>query len=138
MPATTRPKEAISFGKSVSKGGSGDVTYDVQADATVERVTVRFYRGQELDLQLTPFIKTGNGERKIDLVQLAGKSYIDGDGDFFEFDVGEEVTKGDQIGVHFDNKESNYAYNFRVNVELDKEGGTARAMGLLDRLKGVF
>jgi len=133
-------KESIRFGKAVGAGDSGSLSYDVVGDATVERVTTRFYPGQELDLHLTPWIKVGSKDErdKITLVQLEGKDFVDGSDDFFEFDVGEKISDGDQIGVDFDNQDSQFSYNFHLAIEIEHAGGTSRFGGFFDRLRRFF
>lgn len=128
-------------------GPDSDVTetVDVQADATVEEVTVRFYVGPRLDLEVVPFLKRGDGANanQIPLVTFHGKQYIDGDDDVWIFPISESVREGDTLGVEVRNQDTQHSYDYAVNMALDREGGVERsASSLLGSLtsaaKGVF
>jgi hypothetical protein len=128
-------QRSIRFSESVDPDSSITLTKEVEEDATVEQLDVRIYRGAELALRVTPFVKRDN--RRFELVEFRGKDYIDGDGDFWEFSVSEAVETEDQIGVEVENVDDEYLFDFAVNMTVDREGGTARPLSsLFDTVRG--
>jgi len=126
---------SIRFAESVDPESAVTLTKQVEEDATVEQVDVRIYRGAELSLRVSPFVKRDS--RRFDLIEFRGKDYVDGDGDFWEFSVSESVQKEDVIGVKVENVTTDYTYNFACNLQVDREGGTERpASSFLSRLLG--
>lgn len=131
MP-TDDSRNNLRFAESVPPDDSVQLTYDVDREATIDEVDVRIYRGPELDLEVRPFVV--DGDHEVPLVTFIGKDYIDGDGDFFEFALSEPVTPGETLGVEVVNRDTEYAYDFSVDISLDHAGGTSRsATGLLGR-----
>lgn len=119
------------FSTTVGPGADGELTADAERDATVERVDVRFYAGPRLDLKLVPFVRTERGDR-VELIDVTGREAIVGDNDVFEFEVSEPLDSTDVLGVAFDNTDEENAYDFVVDLQIDREGGQNRVFG------GVF
>lgn len=124
--STSDNRRSVRFAEHVNAASTITLTKTVEQDATVEKLTVRIYRGAELALQLEPFVKRDG--REFALVEHQGKQYIDGDGDFFEFPVSESVETDDEVGVRVTNEAADYGYSFALDVVLDREGGTARSL----------
>lgn len=116
----------LRFAETVPADDSVELTYTSEEAATVERVDVRIYRGAELDLEVVPFVVVD--EQRFPLVTFRGKEFIDGDGDFFEFTLSEPITAGDKVGVEVTNRDTEFAYDFSVDVSLDYEGGVERSL----------
>ena len=113
------------FSTTAAGGADSDITHEVTADATIEKVTVRFYPGPLLDLELRPFIEPEEGQRA-DLVDVIGRDRIVGDDDVFEFYVSEPIEEGDTIGVEYENLDPSNSYDFSVDMEVDRIGGLNR------------
>jgi len=142
---TSNRMDSHRFAGEVGAGGDADESTTVEADATVEEVAVRFYPGPRLDLHVTPYLERGNGANanRIPLVNFHGKDYVDGDDDLWVFPISEPVEQGDTLGVFVNNTEPEHAYDYAVNMTLDREAGVQRsASSLLGRLgsavSGVF
>jgi len=114
------------FSTRAGPGESGDITKEVQKDATVEKVNVRFYPGVELALELRPFIEPEDSEDRIDIVELVGRDTIVGNDDHFDFPVADEIQRGDTIGVEFENTDSQYGYDVICDIVVERAGGTER------------
>ena len=113
------------FSTTVAGGADSDLSHEVTADATIEKVTVRFYPGPLLDLELRPYVETDDGQR-VDLVDVIGRDKIVGDDDVFEFYVSEPIREGESIGVEYTNQDPSNSYDFVVDMEVDRIGGLNR------------
>lgn len=138
MSSTTRQgRDSVRFATSVGPNSTEVLNYEVPEDVTVERLSVRIYRGAELELRLSPFVdrdRADDRERREPLVTFEGKQYIDGDDDFFEFDLAIPVEEGQEIGVEVENLDGTYTYNFSAIVELDSAGGLDRVFNVIGGL----
>jgi hypothetical protein len=122
------------FSATANPGEKDELTHEVTADATVEQLDVRFYRGPQLDLEIRPRIETEDG-RRVDLVDLIGRNVIVGDDDHFRFYPSEQVREGDLLVVEFENTDSTWTYDVTVDMTLDRLGGVKRT---LTRALGVL
>lgn len=132
-------QDSIRFADSVGPDETVTETYQVDRDATVERVVVRIYRGAELDLQVRPFVDTDRAEdrrREQNIVTFVGKDFVDGDGDKWEFSTADPVEDGQYLGVEVTNQDAEYAYDYSVTMTLDYENGTERS--ILSFIRGWF
>lgn len=122
MPSET--KFGMSFAKDVSPDTSGSLVHEVESDLRVTRLTLRFY-GSETLLNLNPIVKTRNGS-EVRLVQTIGQRDIDGHKEKMEWEIDEPVNEGDEIIVEFENTDTDYSHDFRVNmnVENSDSGGS--------------
>lgn len=136
-------KDSWRFANRVGPGGEDDLQREVEVGATVEEVTVRIYRGAELDLRVTPYVAYNVDQgraQKMPLVTFVdgGKSFIDGDGDRWTFPVSIPVEEGDVLGVEANNKDPNNGYDYAVDLSVDKAGGKERVAGLLTSVSEVL
>lgn len=130
----TETRDNLRFAERVGPGSTETLTYEVNDDATIEEVDVRIYRGAELALNIFPYVRLGGDDAsKTPLLTLVGKQHIDGDDDTFEFNLAEAVTPGDEIGVDVTNTSTEFGYDFVVDMDLDRAGGTKRAITSLFR-----
>lgn len=117
------------FSRRVDPGESGTLTTQIDEPATVEGLTIRFYQGPELNLELVPFRKRESD--RLPLVDLVGRDVIVGDADVFNLSVSEQIHDGDVVGVQFENTSTEHAYDFQVDVTLEHAGGIDRALSSL-------
>lgn len=123
-------RRSIRFAEDVGPDSTVIETYEAPHDLTVEQLTVRIYRGAELDLQVFPFVdrdRSDDRQQREPLVVFRGKEFIDGDGDTFEFPVSVSVKEGQEIGVEVENVDSTYTYDFAAEVTVDPVGGLQRS-----------
>ena len=128
--------EAVSFAERVAPNSETELAYEVSGDATVEQLLIRFYPGQQLDLIVDIYIREKGGERKRPVVNTPGDSSFVGDDDTYEFNLSKPVSEGEELVVVAENTDPQYAYDVRVNAEVDYRGGSVGA--LYSKLKGVF
>lgn len=133
MSSLVSPRVSRRFSDRIGPGESDELTHEVVADATVEKVEVRFYPGTELDVELRPFIEPDQGNHRISMVDLIGRDVIVGDDDVFTFHVGDAIEEGDLIGVEVTNNEPNYGYNWVVHMDIDRRNGVE---SVVDRIEG--
>jgi hypothetical protein len=119
-------KNGLSIARAVSPDTSGYEGVEMERDGTVESVSVRIYQGAENTLRLR-VLRVRDGSQ-IQIVQLHGKDWIDGDDDVYRWDVSEPVEQGDEVVVQFDNNDPDHPHNYRVNVDVDHSGGTSRSI----------
>jgi len=115
------------FATEVAAGERRVLETEVEADATVEQVDVRFYPGSRLELELRPFVETKRGNQ-IDLIDTVGRDVVVGDNDFFQFDVVEQAEEGATLAVEAVNQDPENSYNFAVDVRVDRTAGLSRAI----------
>lgn len=123
----------------VPASGSGFVAVPASKDGTVESLKVRVYAGAENTLKLRPQVKADGSFT--DLLDYAGKDWLDGDDDTWEWQLSHPVERGHEVGIRYDNTDPNNPHNFRAVVDVDYLGGAGRVVegvrGLAQRLPGV-
>jgi len=132
-------KDSLRLAGRVGPGGDDELRHSVQVSATIEEVTVRIYRGAELDVQVTPAVAYDADEDRASNIPLitfvdGGKQFVDGDGDRWDFPVSVPVTEGDEIVVEVENQDPDNGYDYAVDVVLEKAAGSTR----LDQIVGVL
>lgn len=125
-------RRSLRFSDRTSPSTVDEAMRMIQQDATVEHVSVRIYEGAQLDLQIEPYVKSGGSI--FSLIDYEGKEYVDGDDDVWEFHVSESVREEDYVGVKVTNTSGNYAYDWSVDVCLDRAGGARRALHAIKSL----
>lgn len=134
--ATGENRTPVTLSEQVAAGATAsDVSYTVPADATIEKFQVRIYEGAELDLQVRPQVLEQGSAQPTPLVDIAGKSYIDGDDDLFTWELSRPVEEGAEIRMRSKNLDGTNPYDYRANLELNNVGGTD---GTLSQLLGRF
>ena len=115
------------FDPDIPEGETVTETFELPYHATIENVSVRFYPGPQLTLEVLPFRETPDGDR-LPLVDVIGeRDTLVGDDDSFTFDVSEPVRRGDTIGVMFENN-GDHDYRAPVDIEIDRHGGIRRTV----------
>lgn len=121
-------RETISFRKVIAAGANGiNFAEEIKGDATIEKLVVRFYPGQQKSLQVTPMVKFRT-EEMYSLVRYATGTdgYLTGDDDTLEYPLGVEVQTGDQVVIYATNTDSTNAYSLVCDVIVDYLNGKAR------------
>lgn len=146
-------KDTLVFSGNVGGLSTETETTTLDADATVEEVRVRWWRGPELGLEIEPYVETERGPDSVDrqtLVELVGRDALVGDDDYITLKVsGVPVADDETIGVDVTNTWDPAAhdfavdYDYRVEVDVDYAGGTERTAlaaldGLASRVRGVL
>jgi hypothetical protein len=121
-------KESIVIRRSVAAGESGTVRERLKADGTVEEIRVRFYPGQEGDLQVMPYI-LHKGERREDLLTFPAGSdrFLSGDDDYVVFPLSVSFEYDDNLQIDFKNI-ATFPYTLSVDVIVDYLGGQNRVV----------
>lgn len=120
-------RECFRFAKQVPAGDSGELTFSIPRDGTIERATLRIYIGAQLDLHITPWLERLGGNVEHIIKSTAGsKKYLDGDDDDFDFSLGVPVYRDEVIHVEYKNNDATNAYDFAFHVEIDFMGGSYR------------
>ena len=129
-------KQPLRFQTDVGPGESATLTREVAADATIEQMTIRFYRGPALTLEVYPRVIDDQGDGQPEpLVDVSNgtdtEGAIVGDGDRWEYPLSEPVADGDIIEVEIDNTaekdpDVDLTYHPIIEMDLDREGGLSR------------
>jgi len=127
MPSVISKRVSRRFSTRAAPGEKDDLAIEIVEDATVEEVTVRFYPGPQLDLEIRPFVEPDEGNR-VSIIDLVGRQNIIGDDDVFEFHVSEAIERGDVIGVEYNNTDPDNGYDVIVDMEIERAGGVKRIM----------
>ena len=120
-------REVYLFQKSVAPGESGRLSQEIPANGILEKLTVRFYVGAELNLEIEPsIIRLGN--MRDHLVRYTGLTSLKGDDDKFIFNLSTPVYYQEELEVFYENTldpeeyGEEYSYNFVVIFEIDHIG----------------
>jgi hypothetical protein len=136
----TSSRKPLHFARNVGAGSSGEDSHKLSRDATIERVMTRFYAGQELDLRINLWLEKKDGDKRIPIVETTGstgsKSHIAGDDDDYEWTPAIRAEQGDKIIVDYDNTDATNAYDYVVNMDVDRMNGMRRAFEWLKELIG--
>lgn len=123
-------KEVISFRAAVAPNTTNTIFREqVKADGTVEKVSVRFYPGQQMSLHVFPFI-SHKGDQTESLVTYPKNTnnYLAGDDDYLVFDMVATVEYLDWIEVMVSNVDPANTYTLVVDVVVDYYGGKQRVV----------
>lgn len=124
-------KEVISFRQPINPNTVDQIFKTrVKSDGTVEEVRVRFYRGQQLALQVDPIV-FHKGNKREDLIYYAQgtHNYLAGDDDYFVYPVVVPVEADDYVSVMVSNTDPANTYTMCVDIILDYYGGKDRIVG---------
>jgi hypothetical protein len=125
----TNSKETISFRQTVAAATTITLKERIKAPCTIESVRVRFYRGQQLALQVIPYI-LHKGNRRENVITFAegARPYLSGDDDYFIYDVVFTADYDDYIYVQAINTDATNAYDVIVDVSVDYYAGMDRVL----------
>lgn len=129
-------RKGLHFHSTVNSDSNETDKYNVRQDATIEHIGVRFYPGQQLDLELELHIVSPNGSSKEIVDPVGEKPYLAGDDDLFKFDVSVPIQTDDTIKVIARNQDTaGNDYDYIVNMEIDRINGIER---VLNKFEGVL
>jgi hypothetical protein len=123
-------KETILFNKVIPANTQGKISERIKMEGTVERVEVRFYRGQQKALQIIPVV-LHKGQKSEPLITFpeGTDGYLAGDDDNFKFDIVIPIENDDEVVIYYKNTDLTYDYTLMVHVSIDYYGGKNRVVG---------
>lgn len=122
-------KEVISFRYDVLPNTMITLGERIKGDCTVDEIRIRFYQGQQLSLEVYPFIQhKGNMVESFFTYAGGSKQVISGENDYFVFPISIACEENDQVKVRIQNKDAVNTYTASIDVVVDYLGGTARAI----------
>lgn len=125
--------EAVTFGEVVQPGSDVTRTYGADGAATVERIKIVTFPGQEKALKITPQIREKGSGRVRSLVQ--GDGTFSGDGEIFEIDLSKPIQDDEELVLTVDNTATTEPYSYRFTAEVDYRNGLS---GVVEAAIGVF
>lgn len=129
MSYGTNSMETISFRQNIGAGVTTILQERIKAPCTVETVRVRFYKGQQLALQVNPYIEH-KGHLKENLITYAEgtRQFLSGEDDSFDYDVVLTADYDDYLKVWVSNTDPLNAYDVIVDIKVDYYGGQERVV----------
>lgn len=113
----------ISLGAQVAASSTEIETYTFEADGVLQgKLIIRIYAGPELALRIYPKIVRKSDVEEHLIHYMGEKDYIDGDDDFFEWEIHKIVKRGDKLEVAATNANASYAYDYRLNCSVNYVG----------------
>lgn len=122
-------RDGITFAEQVPATEEDRLSWKVENPATLEGVSARIYRGAENTLRLNLYHIAQGGE--VEIVEPIGKDYIDGDDDVYEWQISRSLQVGDRLQVKHHNTDGANAHNYRVNMDIDYNGGLSRLTSMI-------
>jgi len=116
----------VRFSDTVPPDSTRTYSRAIEEPATAEQLSVRFYQGPELELEIRPLRQRESDA--LPLIDLVGRDVVVGDDDVFDFEVSEPLEEGDELVMEVTNNSTEYAYDFNADVAIDYLGGTERAV----------
>lgn len=117
-------KEVIPFVVNVPPNTTGSLKERIKADATVEEVNLRFYPGQQRDLEVRPKLqRTGNRVEDLITYPKGANDWIAGDDDNIRLDISVTAQLDDEIVIFYSNKDTVNIYTLVVYVTVDYREG---------------
>jgi hypothetical protein len=115
--------------KTVPKGKSVEIKERIKADGTIEKVSIKFYQGQQLGLHVMPEV-IHKGELRESLITYPSDAaqYLSGDNDYNNYAVVIPVRYDDYIRVYAENIDATYDYTLNIDIEIDYYGGVDRVV----------
>ena len=98
-------------------------SFTVNRDSKIKKIEARFYPGQQLDLELEPYLKKADSDAQINLVDYPGdKKHLEGDDDVVELPTNVVAEKNDEVEVKAVNQDtSGNAYDFYLIVTMEED-----------------
>lgn len=119
--------EVVTFRKTIPPNTTDVLAERVKENGYVEQVYLRFYRGQEMSLEVTPFVE--HKGRQIDhffTYPSTAKEYLTGDDDEFSYPVTLPIEYDDFLKVKVRNKDLEYEYDLVVDMIIRYEGDRSK------------
>lgn len=118
--------DVISFTKKIPKGTKNLILSErIKDNGTVIAVNVRFYPGQQLSLQVRPYIEPKGTKGIVDLLTYPDgtEQFLFGDDDRRSFTNGLAVKYDDYVKVMVTNTSDTYDYTLVCDVTVAYHGG---------------
>jgi hypothetical protein len=138
--AVNNVKDTILFKRKVPKGTKIKLFHILSGDCTIEKVTARFYKGQELNFHVKPYLLHASGMRE-NLVGFPNvldsgavqemEEYLAGDDDLFPFSISVPAERDERIVVEVENKTdavNGFDYDLVIWFDVDYMMGKNRAV----------
>lgn len=120
-------KEVYRLSLSVAPGASGTLTRPLPMDGTIERLTMRVYSGNAMNLDLTPMVNGFRG-RRYPIIDFVGKLFFEGDDDVIQEPISIPVKRAWELAVDYTNNSATDTLDFYVEFIVDHMAGTGRVI----------
>ena len=109
--------EVIAFRKVIPKGSEVRLHERIKSDGYIERFMIRFYAGQERELQVQPYV-LHKGARTEHFITYQGDSepYLSGEDDRYEYPLSINVEYDDEVYVYCKNTSDTYDYTLNCEI----------------------
>jgi hypothetical protein len=116
-------KEVMSFRQDVPAGETVIIKERIKDNGTIEQVRVRFYAGQEKELQVRPYVEH-HARNSEDVISYAEgtQPFLSGEDDEFIFPCAVDVQYDDSFVVWAKNNDLVYTYTVSVDVVISYFG----------------
>lgn len=122
-------QQAYSFRAVCPAGSTKKFEQIIPGAATVEKVRVHFYQGQQKALHIVPVVVHKSKERENIIDFPTGTDpYLSGDNEDLVYDVSIPVGNLDKLVVEANNTDPVNDYSIVVDIMLDFENGQKRAV----------
>lgn len=121
-------KEVITIRKDILPNTTDVISERIKADCTIEEIRMRFYVGQQLALEVYPFVE--HKGRKIEsffTFPSTTKNTIAGDDDYLVFPVSVPCQYDDYVKIQCWNTDLTNTYTLAVDIVIDYMAGMERA-----------
>lgn len=125
----TNKKEVISFRKVIQAGAIDVLAERIKTEGTIEKMSIRFYQGQQKALRIIPYVEhKGHMIEQMLSYPSTTDNYLCGDDDYFIYDIVIPVSYDDYIKVHAQNTDLVNPLTIVVDVTIDYYGGRERVI----------
>lgn len=116
-------KEVIAIRKNIKANTEEIITERIKSNGYITNISIKFYVGQELALQVSPYV-LHKGDRREDLFTYprGTDNYLSGDDDYFKYNINLEVEYDDEIKIHVKNTSEYYNYDVVVDLGIEYKG----------------
>lgn len=112
-------REVILFRKKVKPLEEIELVERIKGEGAIKSLKLRYYLGQELQLQVLPFIRHKGNKIEYMTTSPTNQYYIAGDDDSFSFDVHIGVQNDDEMVVKAKNTNDTYEYDLICDIEIE-------------------
>jgi hypothetical protein len=110
-------REVISMRRNVSPLEKFEIAERVKYNGSIERIKVRFYAGQENELQVRPYVRHKGQKNETFFTYPEGTDpYLSGEDDVLDFPLAIEIEYDDEIIVYVENQSDFYNYTLVVDI----------------------
>lgn len=122
-------KEVITIRKEILPNTTDVISERIKSDCTIEEIRIRFYQGQQLALEVYPFVEhKGHKIESFFTFPNTSKTTLAGDDDYFVFPVSVPCEYDDFVKVQCWNKDLTNTYTLAIDMVVDYLGGQTRVV----------